>query len=339
MDVIFMGTDEIACGFLGALLSAGGVSVRAIVTQPDRRSGRRLKVTPGPVRAMSLERSLPIEVLTPPKVNAPEVFEDLAARKPDLIIVVAYGQILGRRILELPRLGCVNFHLSLLPLLRGAAPITRSILEGFSETGVTAMRMDAGMDTGDVIGTRRTPITDDDTYGTLSARLTEMGRYLMLEILPKLANGTATFTPQDNSAATYAPKLQKDEWLIDWSLPAVEVCRTVRAFNPKPACTTFLPPDSSDISCCNHPGSLLKIIEARVEDETRANVAPATILSLNGGPLIAAGDGRCVRLTEVRPEGRPRSISGVDFVNGYRQRVREGDRLFPGLTTALQSCG
>lgn len=333
-----MGTDEISCGFLDALLRAEGVSVRAIVTQPDRPSGRHLKLTPGPVHAMVLEHSLAVDVLMPPKINAPTVVEELAARKPDVMVVVAYGQFLGKRLLQLPRLGCINLHLSLLPALRGAAPITRAILDGLDETGVTAMMMDAGMDSGDILGLRRTPIGPDDTYGSLTSRLVELGRELMLETLRSLDSGTAVREPQDHAAATYAPKLQKDEWLIDWAHPADRVCRAVRAFNPKPACTTFLPPDPKGVAAFNQPGCLLKVLAARVEGTAPQGTPPATVVSLQGGPLVAAGDGRCVRLLEVRPEGRPRAISGVDFVNGYRQRVREGDRLFPGLSTVIQGC-
>jgi methionyl-tRNA formyltransferase len=333
-----MGTDEISCGFLDALLGAGGVSVRAIVTQPDRPSGRHLKRVLGPVRAMVLERSLSIDVLTPPNVNTPAVLEDLGARRPDAIVVVAYGQFLGKRLLALPRLGCVNLHLSLLPALRGASPITRAILSGLAETGVTAMMMDAGMDSGDILGSCATPIGPDDTYGTLAARLVEQGRELMLATLRALEAGTATRTPQDHAAATFAPKLQKDEWLIDWANPAEAVCRAVRAFNPKPACTTFLPPDPKGGATPNQPGGLLKVLRAVVEGDAPRTTPPGTVVSMQGGPLIAAGDGRCVRMLEVRPEGRPRAMSGADFVNGYRQRVREGDLLFPGLSTAIQGC-
>lgn len=334
-----MGTDEISCGFLDALLDAEGVSVRAIVTQPDRPSGRHLKLTPGPVHAMVLERSLGIDVLTPLKVNDPAILDACQRYNPDLIVVVAYGQFLGKRLLSMPTLGCINMHLSLLPALRGAAPITRAILDGLPETGVTSMMMDIGMDSGDILGARSTPIGPEDTYDSLSSRLVALGRGLMLETLRGLQAGTTTRVPQDGAAATYAPKVQKDEWLVDWANPADVICRAVRAFHPKPACTTFLPPDPKGTATLNQPGCLLKILRARIEGEAAAGALPGTVVSMQGGPLVAAGDGRCVRLLEVRPEGRPRAISGADFVNGYRQRVHEGDRLFPGLSSVLEGCG
>lgn len=333
-----MGADDLSCGFLDALLGAGDVRVRAIVTQPDRPSGRHLRLQPCAVRAMVLERSLGIDVLTPPKINAPEVVAQLAAYAPDAIVVVAYGQFLGQRLLSLPPLGCLNMHLSLLPALRGAAPIVRSILNGLSETGVTAMRMDRGMDSGDLLASRATPITPEDTTASLTERLVSLGRDLMLETLRALRDGNARATPQDHSKATFAPKILKDEWLVDWAKPAVEICRAVRAFHPKPACTTFLPPEPQKALAPNQPGPLLKILRACVDESPTAGALPGTVVSMQGGLVVAAGDGRSIRLLEVRPEGRPRAITGAEFVNGYRQKVHPGDRLFPGLSMAVEAC-
>lgn len=335
-----MGSDELSCGFLEALLDARELRVRAVVTQPDRPCGRHLRLQPCAVRAWILEHSLPLEVLTPPKVNAPEVLEALAALRPDAVVVVAYGQFLGSRLLQLPPRGCVNLHLSLLPALRGAAPIVRAILEGLPETGVTAMRMDRGMDTGDILGRRALAIAPDDTTASLTQRLVALGRDLMLDTLARLREGTVQPIPQDHARATYAPKIQKDEWLLDWSRPAEAVCRTVRAFHPRPGCTTFLPagPVKGGAQPLQ-PGPLLKVLRAEVASDIPTRQPPGSVLAMQDCPIIAAGEGTAVRLLEVRTEGRPRTISGQEFVNGYRQRVRVGDRFFPGLTLAVDHCG
>ncbi len=333
-----MGADELSCGFLDALLGASELRVRAIVTQPDRPSGRHLRLQACPVRAMVLERSLGVEVLTPVNVNAPEALQAIAALSPEVVVVVAYGQLLKQPLLELPPLGCLNMHLSLLPALRGAAPIVRAILEGHAETGVTAMQMDRGMDSGDILGAVRTAVMPDDTAGTLTRRLTALGSGLMLRTLAAMRDGTPTRTPQDASRATFAPKLRKDEWLLDWSRPAEVVCRTVRAFNPKPGATTFLPPEPSDDQPLRQPGRLLKVLQAVPDGEAPSGTPPGTVVRMRHGLWVAAGDGRCVRLLEVRSEGRPRSITGAEFVNGYRAKVREGDRFFPGLSTVIDDC-
>ncbi len=333
-----MGSDEISCGFLDALLRAGGLRLRAIVTQPDRPSGRHLRLQPSAVRAMVLDQSMGIDVLTPENVNAPAVVDAIATYRPQVIVVVAYGQFLGRRLLALPPLGCLNMHLSLLPALRGAAPIVRAILNGLEVTGVTAMQMDRGMDSGDILDTCSTPITPADTAASLTERLMLQGRVLMIQTLSAMAGGSAVRTPQDDSLATFAPKIQKDEWLIDWARPAAVVCRTVRAFSPKPACTTFLPPDPTKSMLPNQPGPLLKVLQAEVASEFTSGASPGTVVSMSGSPVVLAGDGIGVRLLEVRPEGRARAINGADFVNGYRVKVREGDRFFPGLTLAVEQC-
>ncbi len=333
-----MGADELSCGFLCALLGAPEIRVRAVVTQPDRPRGRHLRLQSCPVRAMVLEQSLGLDVLTPANVNAPESLRTIAALAPEVVVVVAYGQLLKQPLLDLPPLGCLNLHLSLLPALRGAAPIVRAILEGHRETGVTAMQMDRGMDSGDILGAVRTAIAPDETAGTLTRRLTALGTSLMLETLAAMRDGTLTRTPQDASRATYAPKLQKDEWLLDWSRDAEVVCRTVRAFHPKPGATTFLPPEPAEHLPLKQPGRLLKVLRAVPDGEAPRDASPGTVVRMQQGLWIAAGDGRTVRLLEVRPEGRPRSITGAEFVNGYRTKVHEGDRFFPGLSAVIDSC-
>lgn len=326
-----------SCTFLEALLDAGDFQVRTVVTQPDRPGGRRLRLQPCAVRGWILERSLPLNVITPQNINDPAVLEKLADQKPDVIVVVAYGQFLGTSVLNLPSMGCVNVHLSLLPALRGAAPVVRALLNGLPETGVTTMMMDRGMDSGDVLESSSLRISPDDTTQSLTERLVSLGAPLMLDTLRKLRLGKITPIPQDHSRATFAPKIHKDEWLLDWSKPASEVCRTVRAFYPRPASTTFLPAGPlKGGEASNRPGPLLKVLRAAVAEGVQTGQAPGTVISMQDCPVIAAGDNSAVKLLEVRTEGRPRIITGKEFVNGYRKRVLVGERFFPGLTLAME---
>lgn len=328
-----MGSDKISCTFLTALVHAPDVDVVAVVTQPDRERGRHMHIVPGPVKELALMHCKP--VLSPEKVNAPDFLQAMRGLAPDVIVVMAYGQFLGKTLLAMPRMGCVNLHVSLLPKLRGAAPVQYSIMNGDTETGVTAMLMDIGMDTGDILGMLRRTIRPDDTSGSLSLDLAKTGADLMLDVLRKLVSGTAERVPQDNAKASYAPKITKEQTLVEWARAADQIERTIRAFNPKPCCRTFLPP-REDTPCNAAPGALLKILRASVEPrpaDAPNKAAPGTILDMKNGPLIATGDGGALRLLEVQPEGKPRPMSGADFSNGYRNKLAVGDRLFPGLTS------
>ena len=321
--VVFMGSDTLSCPFLRALADSPDIEVAAVVTQPDRGRGRHLRVTPGPVK--ELARSLGICVLEPPKVNEDYAVETLAGLGLDAIVVMAYGQIVGDSILALPRLGCVNLHVSLLPRWRGAAPIQRAILAGDERTGVTAMLMDRGMDTGDILGSVECAIGPDDTTGSVGDRLSEAGCALMLDTLRALDRGEARRIRQDNALATKAPKIRKEEAFLDWSLSAVENERKVRAFFPKPGAATWIPaPDGGR-------GLLVKVLRAQVETLPRgmARAVPGTLLELDQrkGPLVAGGAGKALRLAEVLPEGRPRPMDGGSFANGYRARIPIGTRL------------
>ena len=321
--VVFMGSDTLSCPFLRALADSHDVEVAAVVTQPDRGRGRHLRVTPGPVK--ELARSLGICVLEPPKVNEEFVVETLAGLGLDAIVVMAYGQIVGDAILALPRLGCINLHVSLLPRWRGAAPIQRAILAGDERTGVTAMLMDRGMDTGDILGSVACDIGPDDTTGSVGDRLSEAGCALMLDTLRALDRGEARRIRQDNALATKAPKIRKEEAFLDWSLSAAENERKVRAFFPKPGAATWIPaPDGGR-------GLLVKVLRAQVETLPRgmARAVPGTLLELDQrkGPLVAGGAGKALRLAEVLPEGRPRPMDGGSFANGYRARIPIGTRL------------
>ncbi|MGI5869871.1 MAG: methionyl-tRNA formyltransferase [Kiritimatiellia bacterium] len=340
LRVVFMGSDTLSCTFLTALIHAPDMDVLAVVTQPDRERGRRMQIVPGPVKDLALMHCKP--VLSPVKVNDPEFLETLRRLAPDVIVVMAYGQFLGKTLLALPPLGCVNLHVSILPRHRGAAPIQYAILQGDRETGVTAMMMDAGMDTGDILGVVRREIRPDDTTGTLSLELVKDGADLMLDVLRDLAAGRTVRIPQDCSCATYAPKISKEQALIEWAEPAALIERKVRALNPKPCCHTFLPAGPA-ATCAATPGALLKVLRTAVEEPPPPQSdtpppAPGTVLAMKRGPVIAAGDGLALRLLEVLPEGKPRVMSGQDFANGYSKRLAVGDRLFPGLGVGVGVC-
>ena len=312
MRIVFMGSADVSAAVLRALTGVPELKVAGVVTQPDRPSGRQRRLTPCICKREALLHALP--VLTPVKLNTPEVHEQLITWAPDLIVVVAYGQFLGARILALPPLGCVNVHLSLLPLLRGAAPVHRAIAAGMTETGVTVMQMDKGMDSGDILLQQAEPIFFDDTAGALHERLTALGAALLLRALPALAAGTLAPRRQDAAQATFAPKLSKEEGLIDWSEPAGRLALRVRAFNPWPACHTFLPagrrgPDAAE---------RLKVLLADAEPAPPGapDLAPGTVADLDcRGPAIATGSG-WLRLRQVQRAGG-RAIDGYAFLCGY----------------------
>jgi methionyl-tRNA formyltransferase len=236
--VVFAGTPTFAASALAALLR-GAINVVAVYTQPDRPAGRGLKLTPSPVKTLAVEHGL--RVFQPPTLRAPESQAELAALKPDLLVVAAYGLILPQAVLDIPRLGCLNIHASLLPRWRGAAPIHRAILAGDRETGVCIMRMEAGLDTGAVLLEKRTPITAEDTTGSLHDRLAALGAEAIVEVLRKLSAGeTLPEAPQASDGVTYASKITPEEAQIRWRDSAEMIERSVRAFNPAPgAWTTF----------------------------------------------------------------------------------------------------
>src|SRR5215510_3284363 len=232
MRVLFWGTPEFAAPPLRALIGEG-FEVVGVVTQPDRPVGRsRSKLESPPVKIVALEESVP--VFQPERPRGEEFIDQLRALAPDLSVVVAYGHILTTEVINLPRLGTINIHASLLPLLRGAAPIQAAIREGHAETGITIMRMVKALDAGPVILQMRTPIPDDETFGELQLRLAEMGALALIEALALISLGKATETPQDDTEATYAGKLDRASTRIDWTADAAHVARTIRAYDPRP---------------------------------------------------------------------------------------------------------
>lgn len=294
-----MGSPEFAVPTLRSLAQSYPIS--GVVTQPDRPAGRGRSLTPPPVKLLAQELGLP--VIQPAKLRQPEVLEQLARWAPDLIVVAAFGQILRPQVLDLPRLGCVNVHASLLPRWRGAAPINAAILHGDAQTGVTIMRMDPGVDTGPILGQRAEAIHPSDTTSSLSQRLALLGADLLLEILPDYLDGKIQPQPQDDSLATYAPMLKKEDGLLDFNQTAPELERRVRAFQPWPG------------AYMEWAGGLLKIQRASV-----ANVAlelpPGRLLVQNGLPAVQTAGG-VLLLDEVQPAGK-RTMPGKTFLQGAR---------------------
>ena len=235
MRLVFMGTPDFASATLEALLRSDD-SVVGVVTQPDRPKGRGQMLTPSPVKLLARQEQIPL--LQPLKMKDPEFLQALTGWKPDLIVVAAYGRILPPAILSLPPLGCVNVHGSLLPKYRGAGPIQWALINGETETGITTMLMDEGMDTGAMLLQEAIPITSDDTVGTLSPRLAELGGRLLVETIARLKAGTLVPKPQDSSRATLAPLLKKEDGAIDWALPAAVLANRVRGLSPWPGAYT-----------------------------------------------------------------------------------------------------
>lgn len=308
MRVVFFGTPAFAVPSLEALLGAGH-DVAAVVTQPDRAQGRsRSTLVPPPVKVRALAAGLP--VLQPERPRGDEFHRALAAFAPDLGVVVAYGHLLRPEILAVPRLGMVNVHGSLLPRWRGAAPIQWALLAGDATTGVAIMRMEAGLDSGGVWHDVRTPITDDDTSGTLFARLAPLGAAALLEALPRIAGGEAP-VPQRIDAVTLAPKIDRATARIRWEEGAAAVSRRIRAMDPAPGAWTTL------------GDAEVKAFLPRVDDAPTAGAAPGTILAVDPALVIATADG-ALRLDEVQPAGRRRMRAG-DWARGGGVLV--GDRF------------
>lgn len=310
MRIVFMGTPDFAVGSLQALCESGKHEILAVVTQPDRPKGRGNKLLQTPVKEYALEQGL--TVYQPQKVKTPKFVELLHELQPELIVVAAFGQFLSKEILELPKYGCINVHASLLPKYRGAAPIQYAIIKGEKESGVTIMQMDIGMDTGAMLDKVVVPIAENTTMGELHDALREQGAALLLEVIDKLAAGTAVAEPQDNEQATYATLLDRSMEHIDWSKTAQEVHNLIRGFNPAPSTFTKLP-----------NGKSLKIWGSKMTDKSSAAAAGTVIETGKHSFFVACGEG-VLEITEVQPESKKRMPAQV-FLNG--RGVQEGDLL------------
>lgn len=302
--IVFMGTPEFGVPTLEALADADVYQVVGVVTQPDRRAGRGRKEVLSPVKQVALVQGLPL--FQPESLRTSEAVARLAAWQPDVIVVAAFGKILRQDVLDLPPHGCINIHASLLPRWRGN-PIAAAIMAGDAETGVTVMKMDAGLDTGPILAQHKEPIQPDDTCATLEKRLAQLGAELLVEtLLPYLA-GDLRPQPQPEEGVTYAPQLRKEDGLIDWSRPAVELDRQVRAVTPWPGASTTL---------C---GQRFKILRATPLPNWRGDGPPGTIVALDDGCVVVTGEG-ALRLLEVQLAGkRPMDISA--FLCGQRDCV------------------
>jgi methionyl-tRNA formyltransferase len=308
MRIVFMGTPEVAAFSLERLFEAPEPVV-GVVTQPDRPAGRGQKSIPSPVRRVAESHHVP--VLAPEKIRDPAFFNTLSGWTPDLIVVVAFGRILPRQILELAPHGCLNVHYSLLPKYRGAAPVPWAIIGGEEKSGVTTMRLVEKMDAGPIFLQREISVAPNDTTASLQAKLAPVGAELLVETIAGLKAGNLTPQAQDESKVTYAPVLKKEDGLIDWNLPAVSIERRVRGFNPWPSAYTYL------------AGNLLKIHRARVIEMTE-KAAPGEVLKADKeGLWIATGAG-ALSLEEVQLENR-KKLTAREFLNGTR--VEKGARL------------
>lgn len=304
LPVIFMGSAELACASLHALHQAAFIELLAVVTQPDKPKGRDLKLGPTPVGAFAETLGLPLH--KPRRARDPEFIELIRSLRPELMVVVAYGQILPQALLDIPRHGCLNVHTSILPKYRGAAPIQWAIVEGEPETGVSLMQMDAGLDTGPLVAEARTPIRDEDDAQTLHDRLAGMGAELLLQTIPKLVVGQIQPVAQPAQGSTYARKITKKDGRIDWSQPARAIFNQLRGFNPWPGAFTHL-------GLGGRP-RLLKIWRGQVE-ETSAGKAGEVMTAGGENLLVACGSG-ALRILELQPEGS-RRMSVREFLSGH----------------------
>jgi methionyl-tRNA formyltransferase len=303
--VLFWGTPEFAAPPLRALIGEG-FEVVGVVTQPDKPLGRSRTITAPPVKQIAAEEEIP--VLQPKNARDPELVEKLEALKPDISIVVAYGHILPQKIIDLPPKGTLNIHASLLPALRGAGPIQAAIRQGLSETGVSVMRVVPALDAGPVLLQASMPIFDDEAFGELQNRLSELGALTLIEALTLVNLGKAKETIQDESRATYAPKVTRESSRIDWRDSAVEISRLIRASDPKPGAFTKTP--KGDV----------KLFEPKVMDGIKGE--PGEVLKVTGELVIACGLD-ALRINEVQPSGKTR-MSAHEWARGRGTAV--GDR-------------
>ncbi|PLX76003.1 MAG: methionyl-tRNA formyltransferase [Desulfuromonas sp.] len=301
-----MGTPDFATSTLEGLIEAG-VNLVGVYTQPDRPKGRGKKLSPPPVKVVAEQQGIP--VFQPQKLRAPEAVASLRKLQPDLVVVVAYGQILPQSVLDIPRFGCINVHASLLPKYRGAAPINQAIVDGETETGITTMLMDAGLDTGDMLVKKSLAIGPDETAGQLHDRLALLGRETMAETLQQVLDSSLSPQKQNDEESTYAPMMKKEDGLIDWSLPASAVHNRVRGLEPWPGAFTHL------------DGQVLKIARTTL---AQGNGEPGTVLKADdNGVVVACGEG-AIRIGALQLPGK-KMTAAADFLRGHK--LPEGTRL------------
>lgn len=305
MRIVYMGTPDFAVPALEKLAQSPDYTVVAVFTQPDKPKGRKMVMTPPDVKVCAEKLGIP--VFQPSSMRSEEAYNSLKELNPDVIVVAAYGQILPKAVLDLPKFGCVNIHGSLLPKYRGAAPIQQSVLDGEKVTGVTTMLMDAGLDTGDILLKAETEIGENETAGELFDRLAVLGGELIVETLDKLKKGEITPQKQDESLATHTSKITKELCPIDFNKSAFEVHNKVRGLNPWPVAVTEI------------AGKTVKVYSSRVSD---LSGEPGTILSLK--PFVIACGDKSVELIEIQPQGKKR-MTAQAFLAGHKLNI--GDKL------------
>ena len=310
LKIIFAGTPDFAAQHLRALLDAG-LTVAAVYTQPDRPAGRGNKLTPSPVKQLAMDHELP--VMQPSSLRTPEAQAELAAFEADLMIVVAYGLLLPRAVLETPRLGCINVHGSLLPRWRGAAPIQRAIWAGDQQTGITIMQMDEGLDTGPMLMKMTCAIEPTDTSASMYAKLATLGPKALLDTVQALAAGTLSAEPQNSADANYAQKLSKEEARLDWQQSATQLERSIRAFNPWP------------VSYFSVAEQTIKVWEASVLTEPHAALPGTLLRAGKEGIDVATADG-VLRLLTLQPAGK-KPMQAHELLNSRRDWFAIGSQL------------
>jgi methionyl-tRNA formyltransferase len=303
LRVVFMGTANLSCNSLRALIESPAFQVVAVVTQPDRPKGRELKLQPSPVKELALQASLP--VLQPERAREETFLGALRDLRPDLVAVAAYGQILPKNILDLPRFGCLNVHTSLLPRYRGAAPIQWAILNGDAETGVTIMKMDAGLDTGDILTQATTPIHPDDTSETLHARLAALGAELLVRTIPDYVAGKVAARPQPTEGVSHAPKIKKQDGHIDWNQAAHAIWNRVRGLVPWPGAFSYLPGQPQP--------HLLKFWQA---EPVQYAGPPGEVLQADKTGIVVGCGRDALRILVLQREGG-RRLTAQEFLAGH----------------------
>ena len=313
MKILFMGTPDLAAVCLEAVYNKAGVEVVGVLTQPDKPKGRGMKLVPPPVKVFAEEHGIPVYQ---PQTLKNGTFEDeLKKLDPDMIIVAAYGKILPKYVLDYPKYGCVNAHGSILPKYRGASPIQRAIIDGEKVTGITAMYMAEGLDTGDIIKIYPCDITPDDDFGSLHDKLANLAGVAMCDVIDMTENGTITITKQDDEKSSYAAKIEKEDTVIDFTKNAEDIVNLVRGLSPAPLAVTRTP-----------DGKLLKLTHARLSDMAKTDNAGEVAALPDKGEgeiVLSCGDG-CISVTGVVPEGK-KPMKSADYIRG--RRISVGDIL------------
>jgi methionyl-tRNA formyltransferase len=308
MRILFCGTPHFAVPTFIHLLAQPDIEIAAVITQPDRPRGRGGQISASPVKEAAIAANVPVH--QPEKIRSPEARDFLAKLAPDCIVIIAYGQIIPASLLSIPKLGWINLHASLLPKYRGAAPINWAIANGETQSGLTTMRIDAGMDTGEILLQEELDIAPEETAPELAASMAEAGAPLMLDTLGRIAAGTIVSRPQNNDEATYAPLLKKEDGRIDWNRPAQEIYNRMRGFAPWPGAFTYF------------RGQTCHLWAEPFFLSTLTSSPPGTIVREDTQILIACGHTTLLRLLSVKLEGR-KQISAVEFANGARLTQRE----------------